>query len=376
MKTLNKKISICLLTSSRADYGIYKPLLESLSKDKDLDITIVAFGMHLQKKFGNTINKIKEDNFGKIDTIEGMSDKDTPFDIATSYSHLIGKFAQYWSKNSFDYVIALGDRFEMSAAVQSGIPFEIQFIHLHGGEETLGSLDNIYRHQITLASKIHFVASEEYLKRVSKITRSKKSIYNYGALSLDGIDKIKLPKWSTVCKQFDIKNEDYILVTFHPETVGLEKNKSYADIVFESLAKISKKTNILITLPNADASGDLYRSTMKKLAISFPKKVFLVENFGRENYFAAMKNSLMMIGNTSSGILEAASFKKYVINVGDRQKGRLKNKNIFDVPFSKEEILKKYKQIIELGDFSGKNIFFQNNTAIKIINSIKKDHES
>ena len=371
MKTLNKKISICLLTSSRADYGIYKPLLESLSKDKDLDITIVAFGMHLQKKFGNTINKIKEDNFGKIDTIEGMSDKDTPFDIATSYSHLIGKFAQYWSKNSFDYVIALGDRFEMSAAVQSGIPFEIQFIHIHGGEETLGSLDNIYRHQITLASKIHFVASEEYLKRVSKITRSKKSIYNYGALSLDGIDKIKLPKWSTVCKQFDIKNEDYILVTFHPETVGLEKNKSYADIVFESLAKISKKTNILITLPNADASGDLYRSTMKKLAISFPKKVFLVENFGRENYFAAMKNSSMMIGNTSSGILESASFKKYVINVGDRQKGRLKNKNVFDVPFSKDKIFQKYNSIKKLAEYSGKNIFFKKNTAEKIIDTIK-----
>ena len=115
---------------------------------------------------------------------------------------------------------------------------------------------------------------------------------------------------------------------------------------------------------------------MKKLSILFPKKVFLVENFGRENYFAAMKNSSMMIGNTSSGILEAASFKKYVINVGDRQKGRLKDKNIFDVPFSREEILKKYKQIIELGDFSGKNIFFQNNTAMKIIKSIKEDHES
>lgn len=377
MKTLNKKkISICILTSSRADYGIYKPLLENLSKDKGIDITIVAFGMHLQKKFGNTIKKIKEDNFGKIDTIEGMSHKDTSYDIAISYSNLIEKFAQYWIKNSYDYVVALGDRFEMSAAVQSGIPFEIQFIHLHGGEETLGSLDNIYRHQITLASKIHFVASEEYFKRVSKITGSKKNIYNYGALSLDGIDKIKLPKWSTVCKQFDIKDEDYVLVTFHPETVGLEKNKSYANIVFESLAKISEETNILITSPNADASGDLYRNVIKKLATSFPKKIFSIENFGRENYFSAMKNCSMMIGNTSSGILEAASFKKYVINVGDRQKGRLKDKNIFDVPFSKEEILKKYKQIKELGDFSGKNIFFKSNTAMKIINYIKKDHES
>lgn len=372
MKTLNKKkISIGVLTSARADYGIYKPLLKELSKDKTIDLTIIAFGMHLHKKFGKTITHINEDSFGKIDTVKGMSDKDTPLDIAISYSQLIRKFSKYWSENSYDFVIALGDRFEMSAAVQSGIPFEVKFIHLHGGEVTLGSLDNIYRHQITLASKIHFVATEKYLKKVAQIIGTRKNIYNYGALSLDGINEMKLPNWLTVCKKFGIKNEDYILVTFHPETVGLDKNKIFSKIVFESLAKIGEETNIVITLPNADASGDLFRNAMIKLSNSLHQKIFVVENFGRENYFAAMKNSTMIIGNTSSGILEAASFKKYVINVGDRQKGRLKNKNIFDVPFSKDKIFKKYKSVQKLGEYSGNNIFSQKNTALKIINTIK-----
>jgi len=375
MKTLNnKKLSIGLLTSSRADYGIYKPLLKSISRDKMIDLTIIAFGMHLKKKYGKTVHQINQDKFGDIDIIEGMSDKDSPLDIAISYGQLIKNFSQYWAENRYDYVIALGDRFEMSAAVQSGIPFEVKFIHLHGGETTLGSLDNIYRHQITLASKIHFVATDQYLKKVSNIIGSKENIYNHGALSLDGINEIELPKWSNVCEKFGINHDDYILVTFHPETVGLDKNKDFSNIVFESLAKISEDTNIVITLPNADAAGDLYRNSMIKLSKLYSNRISIVENFGRENYFAAMKNASMMIGNTSSGILESASFKKYVINVGDRQKGRLKNKNVFDVPFSKDKIVQKYNSIKKLAEYSGKNIFFKKNTAEKIIDTIKNYH--
>lgn len=375
MKILNnnkKQFKIGLLTSSRADYGIYKPLLKKISQVKAIDLTIIAFGMHLKKKYGQTIHDIKRDNLGNIDIIKGMSNKDSPLDIANSYGQLIKEFSAYWENNKFDYVIALGDRFEMSAAVQSGIPFEIKFIHLHGGETTLGSVDNIYRHQITLASKLHFVATDHYSKKVSSITGSKKNIYNHGALSLDGINEMKLPDWSYVCQKFYIPHKNFVLATFHPETIGLAKNKVYANVVFESLKKIGKDTNIVITLPNADAAGDLYRSSMIKLSELYPKKISIVENFGRENYFSAMKHASMMIGNTSSGILESASFKKYVINVGDRQKGRLKNKNVFDVPFSEDNIIQKYNSIKKLAEYSGKNIFFKKNTAEKIIETIKK----
>jgi|TARA_Y100000389_G_scaffold102965_1_gene99816 GDP/UDP-N,N'-diacetylbacillosamine 2-epimerase (hydrolysing) len=373
LKNSNKRqLKIGLLTSSRADYGIYKPLLKKISQVKAIDLTIIAFGMHLKKKYGQTINDINRDNLGNVNIIKGMSNKDSPLDIANSYGQLIKEFSSYWGNNKFDYVIALGDRFEMSAAVQSGIPFEVKFIHLHGGETTLGSVDNIYRHQITLASKIHFVATDHYLKKVSSITGSKKNIYNHGALSLDGINEMKLPDWPYVCQKFCIPHKNFVLVTFHPETIGLVKNKVYTNVVFESLKKISKDTNIVITLPNADAAGDLYRNSMIKLSKLYPKKISIVENFGRENYFSAMKHASMMIGNTSSGILESASFKKYVINVGDRQKGRLKNKNVFDIPFSEDNIIQKYNSIKKLTEYSGKNIFFKKNTAEKIIETIKK----
>jgi len=365
-------MKIGVLSSSRADYGIYKPLLKKISQNKEIDLTIIAFGMHLKKKYGKTIDHINRDQFGNIDTIKGMSDKDSQLDIGNMYGELIKNFSEYWENNKFDYVIALGDRFEMSAAVQSGIPFEIDFVHLHGGETTMGSVDNIYRHQITLASKIHFVATGHYLEKVSHIIGSKKNIYDYGALSLDGIDQMKIPDWSNVCKEFGIQCKNYVLVTFHPETIGLDKNQAYSNVVFESLKEISKTTEIIITLPNADATGNMYRNAIIKLSKLFPDKIFVVENFGRENYFSAMNNCIMMIGNTSSGILESASFKKYVINVGDRQKGRLKNKNIFDVPFSKNEIVKKYHFVKELDQYSGGNIFFKKNTAEKIMKTITR----
>lgn len=371
MNSNKKQLNIGLLTSSRADYGIYKPLLKKIAQNKTIDLTIIAFGMHLKKKYGQTINDINQDKFGKIKIIKGMSDKDSPLEIANSYGQLIKEFSEFWENNKFDYVIALGDRFEMSAAVQSGIPFEITFIHLHGGEITLGSVDNIYRNQITLVSKIHFVATDHYLKKVATITGSKKNIYNHGALSLDGINEMNLPDWSHVSQKFDIPHKDYVLVTFHPETVELDKNKAYSNIVFESLEKISEDSNIVITLPNADAAGDLYRNSMIKLSKLYPNKITIVENFGRENYFSAMHHASMMIGNTSSGILESASFKKYVINVGDRQKGRLKNKNVFDVPFSKDNIIHEYKSIKKLVEYSGKNIFLKKNTAENIIETIK-----
>ena len=365
-----KKINIGLLTSSRADYGIYRPLLKEIHKNKKIDLTIIAFGMHLKKKYGQSINNIKEDKFGKLDIVKGMSDKDNPADIANSYGLLIKNFSQYWENNKYDYVIALGDRFEMSAAVQAGIPFEIKFIHLHGGETTQGSVDNIYRHQITLASKIHFVATNNYLNKVYKIIGTKKNIYNVGALSLDDIDHIKLPDWSYVCKKFNIPQKKYILVTFHPETVELDKNHLYSQIIFDTLKEIGKDINIVITLPNADASGDLYRNLMIKLAKLYPDKISIVDNFGRKNYFSAISNSLMLIGNTSSGILEAASFGKYVINVGNRQKGRMKSNNVFDVPFGKKMIIQKYNSVKKLDKYRGKNIFFKKNTTKKIIEVI------
>ncbi|MGK7390775.1 MAG: UDP-N-acetylglucosamine 2-epimerase [Candidatus Cyclobacteriaceae bacterium M2_1C_046] len=368
---MKKKLKIGILTSSRADYGVYTPLFRALQYDVEVDLHIIVFGMHLLSKHGDTANEIRQNDFGELHYVYGMPEHDDPKSISEGYGSIIQEFSKFWSTVSFDFVIALGDRYEMSAAVQASIPFEVTIVHIHGGETTLGALDNIYRHQITLASKIHFVATDYFKKRVENLINSTNYIYNVGALSLDDIDTIQLPEWQEVRKKFNIPDEEFILVTFHPETVGYNKNIGFAKEMKESLKTVSSKYHIVITLPNADAAGSIYREANKELKNELPERFTLVENFGRINYFSALKNARFLIGNTSSGIVEAASFGKYVINVGDRQKGRLQSDNIIDIPFKSNQIISTANKLAETEDYSGENIYQGKNTAQEIVNTLK-----
>ena len=366
-------MKIGVLTSSRADYGIYKQLLSKLAKDDRFELIIIAFGMHLLKEHGNTIEAIEKDKFGTIHKVLGMSNKDSEMEIAKGYGNLIVNFSDYWNQNKFDFVLALGDRYEMSAAVQSTIPFNVKMAHLHGGETTLGAIDNVYRHQITLASKLHFVSSDVFAKKVEDIIGVKENIYNVGSLSIDGLEDLSLPSWKSVMKEFAIPSESFILVTFHPETIDLEKNKEYCEVIYKTLEEISQNNYIVITMANADTMGSLFRETSKKLKEKNPNKFALVESFGKENYFSAMKASKLLIGNTSSGIIEAASFSKFVINVGNRQLGRLQSGNVINVDFNKNQIIKGVEEIEKNQIFKGTNKYYKKNTANKIIEILTND---
>ncbi|MFK8060268.1 MAG: UDP-N-acetylglucosamine 2-epimerase [Polaribacter sp.] len=366
-------MKIGVLTSSRADYGIYKQLLSKLSKDDQFQLVIIVFGMHLLKEHGDTVKVIEKDNFGIIHKVLGMPNKDSEMEIAKGYGNLIINFSDYWSKNKFDYIIALGDRYEMSAAVQATIPFNLKIAHLHGGETTLGAIDNIYRHQITLASKAHFVSSDVFAEKVSNLIGSKLNIFNVGALSLDGFEYLILPEWSAVMKEFNIPTQNFTLVTFHPETVNVNKNKEYCKVIYKALEEISHNNHIVITMANADTMGSLYRETSKELKEKYPNKITLVESFGKENYFSAMKASKFLIGNTSSGILEAASYGKFVVNVGSRQLGRLQSGNVINVDFNKDQIIDAVEQIKIDGNFRGVNKYYKPNTANNIIEFLSNE---
>jgi len=360
-------MKIGVLTSSRADYGIYKLLLSKLSKDDRFDLSIIVFGMHLQKQHGNTIKEIESDGFGVIHKVQAMPKNDMPVDISIGYGKLIIEFSNYWNDNQFDYVLALGDRFEMSAAVQAGIPFGVLFAHLHGGETTLGAIDNIYRHQITLASKIHFVATDIYRNKVIDIVGDSSKVFNVGALSIDGFDDLILPDWKDVRAKFGIPDKPFILVTFHPETIQIASNEHYSSIVFETLAELCQANHIVITLANADTMGKYYRDMAYMLKKKYSDSITLVDSFGKENYFSALNSSKFLLGNTSSGILEAASFGKFVINVGKRQEGRLRSANVFDVNFIKKEIINCVKKIEQNSVYKGGNKYFKPGTADNII---------
>lgn len=366
-------MNIAILTSSRADYGIYLPLLQELKKDSFFNLEIIAFGTHLSKKHGFTLSDIIKDGYDTIHEITSLVEYDSEKGIAISYGNTVLSFADFWAVHKFDLVFCLGDRFEMSAAVQASIPFGVKLAHLHGGETTLGAIDNIYRHQISLASKIHFVASDNFLSKVRDLTGDSKGIYNVGALSLDGVKKIDLPDWSNIRRLFDIPNKEFILITIHPETVNSNLNKIYIETISEVLNILCKKYHLIITLSNADTMGSLYRESSRELKIKNTNNITLIENFGKYNYFAAMKASKILLGNSSSAILEAASFGKYAINLGNRQLGRLRSNNVLDVPYNKTLIISAVNEIVNQGLYTGENKYYKPNTALNIIKIIKEN---
>jgi len=368
-------MKIGVLTSSRADYGIYLPLLKKIKEDNYFELEIIAFGTHLSKSHGFTLNEIEKGNYSKIHCISSLIANDDEQAIANSYALTALKFSDFWQQNKFNLVLCLGDRFEMSAAVQAGIPFNVNFAHLHGGETTLGAIDNIYRHQITLASIIHFTAGELFSDRVIEILGINKNVNNVGSLSLNDIEKFQPIIKTEFFEKFKLPYKDFALITFHPETVNTEMNQIFASEMRKALSQVASKLFLVITMPNADTMGFVFRMEIEQLINEFPTQVMCIENFGKENYFSAMYYAKLLIGNTSSGIIEAASFGKYVVNVGDRQKGRMQSDNIINTPFNHQNIIEAVDKAIVNKTFSGKNKYYNQHAADLIINHIKQFNE-
>ena len=324
--------------------------------------------MHLQKQHGETIKEIISDNyFNNIFKVNGMPKDDSILDVSRGYGELVKSFSKFWNTNSFDLIFALGDRFEMSAAVQAGLPYELKIAHIHGGEISLGSIDNIYRDQISVASQLHFTSTLGASKRLKKLLLNNNYIYNVGSLSIDKLEINNLQKWESICSNFNIPNKPFVLITFHPETVGIDKNESYTKILYKTLSELSKSVHLIITQANADSSGKIYREMNLSLKKNNSKNISIIDSFGKYNYFSAIKNSRFLLGNTSSGIIEAASFGKYVLNVGKRQYGRIRSKNIIDVDFDKIEILKYSKLLLIKPKYKGKNNYKMKNTSENIL---------
>ncbi len=363
---------IGILTSSRADYGIYLPLLQKMKNDSFFEMEIIAFGTHLSKSHGYTLNDIEKDEYNCIHTISSLISNDDSQSIASSYGLTVLKLADFWSFHNYDLVFCLGDRFEMSAAVQAGIPFGVIFAHLHGGETTLGAIDNVYRHQISLVSKFHFTATDVFREKVNQLLGSYEGVYSVGSLSLNDIlDFIPIDR-VIFFKKFNIPHEEFALVTFHPETMAADENIQFAREMKNALATISKELFVVITMPNADTQGSIYRQEILQLKKENENKILLIENFGKTNYFSAMHYCNLLIGNTSSGILEAASFGKYVVNVGDRQKGRVQSSNIINCSFVELDIIQATAKANSLGKYNGKNVYFKENVEQNIIKILKE----
>lgn len=360
-------MKIGLLTSSRADFGIYTPLLEALHEEANVTIELIAFGTHLSPYHGYTLVELEHWSGIPIRKVYGMPLEDHPASVASAFGTLLSNFAQFWGEHTYDWVLCLGDRYEMCAAVQAGIPFQVKFAHLHGGETTLGAIDNIYRHQITLASAMHFTATQAYRQRVLSILGHDENVHCTGAINIEKLNDEVIPAWAETKSKFGIDVDEFVLCTFHPETIQPERNKEFAHLTADVLSKLSYSIPIVITLPNADSYGSLYRSVFTKLASATANEIILIENFGRKHYFSALTQARFVLGNSSSAIIEAASFSKMVINVGDRQKGRMRSENVIDLPFDYQKILSNCQTLLTGESYKGSNVYLKQGGIAEIV---------
>ena len=364
-------MKVAVLTSSRAEYGIYYPLLQKLKADPFFDLEIIAFGTHLSTEHGYTLDHILADGFDVGHRIETAPKGDSALDISSSIGSTIQQFADFWSRHTFDIVFALGDRYEMFAAVSAAFPFNIKIAHISGGETTLGAIDNAYRHAISLMSAYHFASTNIYKNRICEIIGSDKNVYNVGALNIENFITQEYLSVEVFKDRFNIDlSIPSILITFHPETVALDRNVEYTEELIKALEQCDTY-QLIITMPNADTMGNIIRGRLNQFIYTHENAIG-VESFGMLGYISCMKYCAFMLGNTSSGFVEAAYFPKYVINIGDRQKGRLLTPNIINTPVDSAVILAAVKKI-EAAQIPNKiTVYGEGNTAQLICEILKK----
>jgi len=322
-------MKIGLFTSSRSDFGLIKNLILILKKEK-INYKLIVSGSHFSKKYGDTIKEIKKNNIIISKKIKGRFFANTSNDLSKSFSLILNTLTKEISKLNIDRIVLLGDRFETLAAAVAAYINKICIIHLHGGEITQGSMDEAFRHSITKFSHLHFVANEIYKKRVIQLGENPKKVFNVGGLGIDSISKTNLFSKDFLSKKFKINFKKRIfIITFHPETLSIRSLEIQVSNLLLSLKKINN-TTLIFTSPGVDMGN----SYLIKSIIKFVKNnenCFFIKSLGQDYYFSFLNISDLMIGNSSSGILEMPYFKKPTINIGSRQTGRLKSKSVIDV---------------------------------------------
>ena len=327
---------ILTLTLGRVDWNIWKPILKIL-KNKNHKIYITAAAMHFEKKYGNSYKLILNDGFKINFKIKLNFKKSNPENINLQISNYIKYFTNIYKSNNFDFLIIIGDRFESLAAAVAALSFKIPIIHFHGGEITEGSLDNQHRNAITKLSHVHMTSNEIYKKRILQLGEEKWRVNYIGAPSLNSLKSEKILNRRSFFDKYKLDlNKEVFLVNFNSESINFEKTKKQISTLLNVLTKFKKK-NILITKTNFDMHSDIINNYISKIKKRF-SFIKVVKYLGKD-YVSAMKYSKIMIGNSSSGIIEAASFKLPVINIGIRQKGRAMPQNVINCNFNENNII-------------------------------------
>jgi len=364
---------IAVVTVARSDYGIYKSILNAIRMDKDLELRLLVGGMHLSPEFGNTVADIESDGFEIAAKIEMLLSSDSPEGIAKSIGIGVLGFAQVYADVQPELLLLLGDRFEMLSAAVAALPFGMPIAHIHGGESTEGAMDEAIRHSITKMSHLHFASTDAYARRIIQMGEEPWRVTVSGAPALDNLAKILLLKKETLEQRFGFSLKDpTLLVTYHPVTTEPEATTYHIE---ELLAALNESGFALIfTSPNADHQGRSILQKIQDFVLHHPRAWF-VANLGQEGYFSLMAQVAAMVGNSSSGMIEAASFGLPVINIGTRQRGRVHGQNVLNVGYERKEISEGIRQAtqppLKLALATMKNPYGEGRAAEKIVNKLK-----
>ena len=321
---------ICIITGTRAEYGLLKPLIDKIYKSKDLELQLVVTGMHLSPEFGLTYKEIEEDGYPITSKIEMLLSSDTSVGITKSIGVALIGFADYYEQYKPNMVIILGDRYEMLAAAISAMVAKVPIAHIHGGELTEGVMDEAIRHSITKMSHIHFTSTEEHRNRVIQLGEQPQFVYNVGALGIENIKSIQLLDKETLEKQIKFRFTcKTIMVTYHPVVMeNISTKKQFSNIL--EVLHAHNEISVIFTKANADMDGRIINQMIDDFVNEHRERCSAYTSLGQLKYLSTLQFCRAVVGNSSSGIIEVPSFGIPTVNIGDRQKRRTHAKSVLN----------------------------------------------
>jgi UDP-hydrolysing UDP-N-acetyl-D-glucosamine 2-epimerase len=339
--------NVYVITTSRAEYGLLRPLIRLLRTSDEFEVQIVVSGAHLSIEFGETWRDIVADGFDIAEKVDIVLASDNSVATAKSAALAISGVAPVLARLRTEALVILGDRYEMAAVAIAASLLRIPIVHIHGGETTLGANDEAFRHAITKMSHLHFTSTDIYRRRVIQLGESPRLVFNVGALGLDSIQESELMSREEMATILGLdESAPYVVVTYHPETLASHDSAEQANLIVETLLDVPG-LQLVCTKANADVGGRAINARLSHYGLRYPDRVRVFAALGQMKYLSAVKHSAGVVGNTSSGIIEAPSLGVGSLDVGDRQAGRLRAKSVLHADWSPESISLALRQLLD-----------------------------
>lgn len=365
---------ILVVTGTRAEYGLLYWTMKEIQKDKDLQLQLIVTGSHLSEEYGYTVEQIKKDGFKIDEEIDMLIDSNKKSAIVKSMGLEMIQMAQAFDRLKPDILLILGDRYETFVAATCAMMMNVAIAHMNGGESTEGAIDEQIRHAITKMAHIHFAGAEYYRERIIKMGEEPWRVHNVGQAGIENIKRLRLLTKTELEYELGIKlDKKVFLITYHPVTLGVQDIENQMENLLKAISEFDAK--YIFTYPNADYGNKIIIDKINEFRQNHDN-VYVFHSLGQVKYLSLMKYTDVMIGNSSSGIIESPSFKLPVVNIGDRQKGRLRNKNIIDVGNNEIEIIEGINKALYNKQFINslndlENVYGDGTTSEKVVKILK-----